>query len=267
MNKILLILFTLIINLCFSQEYHKYSENEEVFLFGNNVKLRKTPDSNSTTLKLLPIGAKVKIKKATSIMYEYNGFSSPWHLVDYKGTEGYIVGGLISLKKHKSFYNSNAFFVYSLSKRPDTYLSFLNVRYVKNNKVDSQIKIELFGNGSFEILNFNNKGLENANDIIVVDNYSEACGIDGGKSYIIHNGRDLIHMANTSEIGDGGIYHYISYFTFPSDEGGRKGVIVYNQENGEMKDENTNWYITTSQQRNLIWNGVKLIPDNYNKEK
>lgn len=266
MKKIFLSLFTFFINFCFSQEYHKYSENEEVFLFGNNVKLRKSPNLNSETLKLLPIATKVKIIKPTEIEYVYNGFSSPWHLVEHDGTEGYIVGGLISLKKHPSFYETDGYFVYNLSKDTDTSLNFLNIRFVKNSKVNSEIKIALFGNGAFEILNFDNKGLENAQDIIVIDNYSEACGIDGGKSYIIYNGKKLIHMANTSEIGDGGIYHYESYFTFPVDKGGKKGFIIYNQENGEMKDENTNWYITNSQQRNLIWDGNKLTPIDYKLE-
>ncbi|WP_435263280.1 hypothetical protein [Tenacibaculum sp. nBUS_03] len=36
--------------------------------------------------------------------------------------------------------------------------------------------------------------------------------------------------------------------------------------NAEMKDETTNWYVTTSEVRNLIWNGLKLVPDDYNKK-
>ena len=267
MKKILLIFFSITVNICFSQDYHRFSENEEVFLFGDNVKLRKSPNINSETLKLLPIGTKVKVKKATDIIYEYKGFSSPWHLIDYNGTEGYIVGGLISLKKHKSFYDSNGFFLYNLSKDDSNHLNSVNIRFIQNTEIISEVKIRLFGNGSFEILNYDNRGLENVKDIIVIDNYSEACGIDGGKSYIIFNGENLIPMANTSEIGDGGIYHYESNFTFPSDEGGKKGVVIYNQESGEEKDEESNWYITTSQKRNLIWNGTELIPNDYNKEK
>ncbi len=255
------------ITICFSQNYHNYTEDQEVFLYGDNVKLREFPNTNSEILKLLPIGEKVIIKKITDVQYEYNGISSPWYLVNYNNIEGYIVGGLISLKKQKSSYYTNAFYVYSMSKEiKDEYSeTYINIRFIKDNKVNSEIKIKLFGNGEFEILISDNKGLENVKDIIVIDNYSGACGIDGGKSYIIYNGKDLIHMANTSEIGDGGIYHYESYFTFPSEKGGKKGVIVYNQENGEMKDEKTDWYITTSQQRNLIWDGKKLIPNDYDK--
>jgi len=267
MKNVILLHFIFIINLCFSQDYHKYSENEEVFLFGNNVKLRKSPNINSETIKLLPIGTKLEIRKNTTILYEYNGISSPWYLVNHNGLEGYIVGGLISLKRHKSHYSSDSFFLYGLSKNNEHSSKSINIRLVSNHKISNEIQIQLFGNGDFEILNFNNKGLENVNDIIVIDNYSEACGIDGGKSYVINNLGKLTHMGNTSEIGDGGVYHYESYFTFPTDEGGKKGVVIYNQENGEEMDEKTNWYITTSQKRELVWNGKKLIPDNYNQHK
>jgi len=268
MKKIILIYLLTSLNICFSQtNYHSFIENQEVYLYGNNVKLRELPNTNSKIIKLLPVGAKIKIKKITDKKYDYNGIISPWYLVQSDDIEGYIVGGLISLEKHKSFYYENAFYVFSMSKEKNNDYNniYINIRFIKDSKISSEIKVNLFGNGYFEILVSDNKGLENAKDIIVIDNYSEACGIDGGKSYIIYNGKKLVHMANTSEIGDGGIYHYNSSFIFPNDEYGKQGVIIYKQENGEMKDEKTNWYITTSQQRDLIWDGKQLIPNDYNK--
>lgn len=266
-NKLLTLFLLFFVNICFSQDDHKYSENEEVFLFGDNVKLRASPNVNSEVLELLPVGTQIKIKKVTNKLYQYNGIKTLWYLVDYNGIEGYIVGGLISLKKHNSFNDPNSFFVYNLSKEINTDLNAVNIRFIKNDTINSEIKIELFGNRSFEISNFDNRGLENVNDIIVIDNYSESCGIAGGQFYIICNSKGLVYMARTYEVGDGGMYHEKSTFTFPSDEGGRKGIIIYNQESGEMKDETTNWYITTSQQRDLQWSGIKLMPDSYNKEK
>ncbi|MFD2564961.1 SH3 domain-containing protein [Aquimarina rubra] len=265
LKRLTLLIGLLAIQISVAQGYdeqYKFSVGDEVYLFGDNVKLREAPNTDSKTIGLLSIGTKVTVLKVEDDQYEYKGVSGPWYQVSYANQEGYVVGGLLSLTKHNGSISGDNYFVYGLEKDAEGSV-YVMIRSVKNKAVNSEKKFRLFGNGSFGIIHSTNKGIDQIQDIIIIDNYSEACGIDGGKSYVVYDGNQLIHMANTSEIGDGGIYHYQSEFIFPSDPGGVPDMIIYKQENGEMKDEETDWYVTTSQQRNLTWDGEKLQPEDY----
>ncbi|WP_298542957.1 hypothetical protein [uncultured Aquimarina sp.] len=243
-------------------ERYTFSVGDEVHMFGDNVKLRDAPNTDSQTLALLPIDSKAIVLAVEDSLHEYKGISMPWYKVECGDKIGYVVGGLFSFTRYNSKTGNDTYFIYGLEKDAEG-STYATIRAVRDQKMQSEQKVRIFGNGAFEVKHYDNKGVEQMDDIIVIDNYSEACGIDGGKSYVVYSGGQLIHMANTSEIGDGGLYHYHSDFIFPSDPQGMPNIIIYKQENGEMKDEETDWYVTTSQQRNLTWDGEKLQPEDY----
>lgn len=245
-------------------EETRFVEDMVQFMFGDNVKLREAPGLDSKTLALLPIGSKVKVAGVTETVYTYKNITSPWYKVNYKDKIGYVVGGLLSFNRLLSTANPNTCFLFSLSKKEE--LVSVDIRVIEKGKLLDEISVKLLGNGSFQFENIGNKGMPQLQDILVIDNDSEACGINGGKSYIFWDGVKLRHVTDTSEIGDGGLYHHHSEFIFPSDENGRENIIIYKAEHGELKDEETEWYVTTTHERNLTWDGEKLLPENYREE-
>ncbi|WP_108869158.1 SH3 domain-containing protein [Aquimarina aquimarini] len=248
----------------YSEEYI-FNVDQAYHMFGDNVKLREAPNTNSETIILLPIGSEVKILEKTKVTYTYKGIVSLWYKVAYKNTIGYVVGGLIAMDKLVGSTNKEDSFLFILSKKDE--ITSVNVRAINKNKLINELSIRLVGNGGFSIKNEGNKGVKNIRDILIVDNESESCGVDGGKSYLFWNGIKLSNIANTSEISDGDLYHYESKYIFPDDDRGIPNVIVYQEEQGEMKDEETEWYVTIKQQCNLTWDGEKLLPENYKSRK
>ena len=115
MNKIIIFLL-FITNFSFSQEtkYHNpyldLKSGEYYYLFGNDVKFRILPDTNSEVIELLKIGTEIQIIEKSSEILNYNGIESPFYKVKYNDKTGYILGGLISLEK-RNFKNSK-YFVY-----------------------------------------------------------------------------------------------------------------------------------------------------------
>ncbi|CAN0602027.1 unnamed protein product, partial [Ectocarpus sp. 12 AP-2014] len=73
----------------------------QYFLFGDNVKFRTAPDTNSEVIALLTIGSSVEIIEKSNKILSYNGMDSPFYKVSHKGKTGYILGGLISLEKQE----------------------------------------------------------------------------------------------------------------------------------------------------------------------
>ena len=196
MKKLTLIFLLISFNFSFSQNYYRFTEGQEVYLYGDNVRLRELPSTNSEVIKLLPVGTKVKIKRVTDRYFKYNGISSPWYLVQYNSIEGFIVGGLISLGIQRSYYNPDAFYVYNISKGKsyDSNKTYLNIRFVYSHQIYSDIKIQLVGNRGFDLLVTDNRGLKNATDIIIVNNYSKSCGVDRGKSYFVNTGNKIVPL-------------------------------------------------------------------------
>ncbi|WP_128755171.1 SH3 domain-containing protein [Aquimarina sediminis] len=260
---VLLLVFTNVM----SQHFDKntvLTKGTTYYMFGDNVKLREAPGLDSKTLVLLPIGSEIKILDMMEISHMYNGISSPWYKVSFENQIGYLVGGLISIYRHASHKDSNTNFLCNLSEKDERV--FVNIRATSKGKVIDEVSVRLIGNGSFQFKNIGHRGVKQLHDILFVDNDSESCGVNGGKSYVFWDGTTLRHVANTSEIGDGGLYHHHSEYIFPEDKDGRENVVIYKEEHGELKDEETEWYVTTKQERNLTWDGEKFLPVNYREE-
>ena len=264
MKPLLTLFLLLITNTIHAQNSPTFTIGSEVVLFADQVKLRQAPNVQSEVLELLPIGSSLQIKELTEVMHTYNGISSRWYGVeDSNGTKGYVLGGLISLlHKTESFSQSGSYFVFGKRKEKQDSSLTIEIRKVKAHQILDTIRVPVIGRNLLKIQHFNNKGLEKADDIIVVEGFSEACGETDGQSYIVHYQNQLLLMGSTIQSGDGG-GHESTRFTFPTDKGGKKDVIRYHSEIKTLKDEATNWHRTLSEDRELIWDGTKLVPEDY----
>ena len=241
-----------------SWEAHDFKPGEQVFLFGNNVKLRSSPKIESEVIELLRIGEWVEIVEKTEFSWPYRGFDSPFYKVKYDTEVGYILGGLLSLKK-KSLNGITYYF--ALSKEGERTL--LNIRHVKDGEYVEQ-KTAL-SNTNFRIKVLDSKGVPDLDGILQIDYQAEACGEDGGGIYFFVHGNDLIKVGELSQISEAGVFYYAETFVFPDDENGVPGKILFKKEQAQNLEEASQWTKTATESRLLSWVNGNLIPDHREK--
>ncbi|MGX1931087.1 SH3 domain-containing protein [Flagellimonas sp. 2504JD4-2] len=232
-----------------------FEPGEQVYVFGNNVKLRSAPKMESEVLEFLKIGEWIQILEKTEFSWPYRGYDSFFYKVKYDDKTGYILAGLLSVEK-KTLNGMDFFFAFS--KEGDR--NFLNIRNVIGGEYHEQ-KIALsHTNITIRTLN-NGKGVPNLDGILYVDYIAEACGVEGGGVYLFANANGLTKVAELSEVSDAGVFYRSERFIFPDDQGGIPGKIFFKKEQGENLDEASLWTRTFVETRQLSWENGKLIPD------
>ncbi|MDW5290873.1 SH3 domain-containing protein [Formosa sp. PL04] len=259
MNKILLI-FLFIFNIGYSQDTKYFSTNTEfdkgeiAFMFGNDVKLREQPNTESDVLSLLRIGEQIEILEKSDATMEFDGMESPWYKIKTKDKEGYVLGSLISLDR---VFDKNL--VYLISLKKDDSRLFLKTRVLEPN-LEFKENISELSTWQFSIKASGNKGIENIKSIFEIDYLAEACGVDGGGMYLFYDGNELIKAIDYTQVSDAGLYWFMEEYTFPNDEDGVKGKIIYKSDSGETKEYDTEWTESTVTRRLLEWNGKEIFP-------
>ncbi len=252
-------LFTFALN--FAQDsYHcpweecSFQAGQQVYVFGNDVKLRTAPSAESKVLELLKIGEWVEIIEKTNFSWPYKGLDSPFYKVKYNDTTGYILGGLLSLER-KTLNGQHYYFAYAKEGERN----FLNIRNVKDGDyIERKIRLS---NANFSIKTYDDKGIPGIEGMLYVDYLAEACGVDGGGIYLFAYNGVLSVVASLSQISDSGVFYHSERFIFPDDIGGLPEKILFKKERGEIYDESTHWTKTTVELRELSWVDGQLVPD------
>jgi hypothetical protein len=259
MNKIFLflILFT---KISFSQgtKYHNpnydLNNGEKYYLFGNDVKFREQPNLESGIIEFIKIGAEITVLEKSEQKLKYNGIESPFYKIDYKGKVGYVLGGLISLEKR----NFNGFtYLFTYKKIENKYL--ISIRSLNKDLEVIEANSTLM-TSDFSINIYNNKGLDDIENILYVNYLAEACGIDGGGIYFFRTKERLIKSFEVCQVSDAGIYWLEERLIFPNDKNGVKGKIVYQKDTGTHEDEETNWIEIKKTSREVQWINGEVIP-------
>lgn len=231
-----------------------FEPGEQVYVFGNNVKLRSAPKMESEVLEFLKIGEWVQIIEKTEFSWPYNGYDSPFYKVKYDDVTGYILGGLLSIEK-KNLNAMDYFFTFSKEGNRD----FLNIRNVVGGKYVEQ-KIPLsHTNVTFHTIG--NRGIPNLDGILYVDYIAESCNVEAGGIYLFAQNNELTKVAALSQISDAGVFYYSEEFIFPFDEGGIPTKIIFKKELNENLDETSRWIKTAMETRELSWLEGKLVPN------
>lgn len=237
--------------------FSTFENNNIEYLFADNVKFRETPDLQSNIIELLKIGTPIKILEKSEQTLEFDGINSNWYKISINDKVGYILGALISVDNFKSP-KTNSSFKFQISQNEEKDF-FLKVRVISNENF-KEYKYKLIGE-EFAFQFKDNNGLNNLDNIIIVDYIAEACGIENGRTYLFWNNSSLIKIADLSAMADGGIYSYDETFIFPIDINGIKDKIVYRKTTQTQEDEETNWVKETTETREYIWNGEILNPN------
>jgi hypothetical protein len=260
MKKIAFILFLITHCLNFGQtkylsEGYQFKKGDTIYLFGDKVKLREKPSTDSSVITLLKIGEIVEIVEKTNSFLMYEGLKSPWYKVKYNDTFGYVLGGLMSLDTETY---KNYTYLIAFKKKNDAL--FLKTRIIGNNQDDYFENVSKLHTHEFSIKASDDKGVEHVKSIFLIDYLAEACGVNGGGIYLFYTGDNLLKAIEYSQIGDADLYWFIEEYTFPADDNGKKGRILYKREVGEQKDEVTEWVEIKITHRNLEWIDNEITP-------
>ena len=229
-----------------------FEPGQIVYLFGDQVQLRESPTTEAKVLKTLPIGMHLVVQEKHENSWRYKGVDHHFYKVDYKGTEGYVLGGLLAMEK-KTINNVVHLFGRSKAGNQD----YLLIRTLKDDGSFTEKSTKL-GNSQFYLSDLGSKGLPNIESILFVDYLAEACGVEGGGIYLFQQEGALHQVARLSQVSDAGAYYLWEEFIFPDDEHGVAGKIRYKKEMGEFLDEASNWKKTSVETKELVWNNNSL---------
>lgn len=233
-------------------DHNGLESGQIVYLFGDQVQLRESPDTNSKVLKTLPIGTHMVVLQQHVHSWRYKGMDHPFYKVDYKGTEGYVLGGLLAIEKKTI---NNVVHLFGRARTGDE--DYLLIRTLHGNGSFTEKSTRLVNN-HFYLTDLGTKGLADVEGILLVDYFAEACGVEGGAIYLFQHQGQLQQVARLSRVSDGGIYYKNEEFIFPEDSQGLAGKIRYKKEMGEYLDEAANWKKTSVETKELVWSNSKL---------
>jgi len=231
-----------------------FEPGQIVYLFGDQVQLREAPTTESKVLKTLPIGMPMIVQERHENSWRYKGVDHHFYKVDYKGIQGYVLGGLFALEKKTI---NSVVHLFGRAKISDN--DYLLIRTLQEDGSFSEKSTRL-GNGQFYLTYLGTKGLPDIEGALFVDYLAEASGAEGGGIYLFQQEGQLHHVARLSQMSDGGAYYFWEEFIFPEDEHGIAGKIRYKKEIGENYDKTAQWKKKSIETKELVWvnNSLKL---------
>lgn len=263
-NTILLLISFLFCNLIFAQEekeplfiYPTFKVQQNYSLFGDNVKLRKEPNTTSDVITLLRISDQVKLLEITEQLYESSATKTPWCKVDYKGKTGYILEKFMA---HAYAVNTDTDFFFRLTRTENQSELLIRTSYGDSEIAYHETTFKLLEN-SISVTIEDNKGLENVTEILKIKYHGDSCGAENGSTYFfLKNDFKLVHIADLSSIGDGG-FSESETFTFTKNESNGQPIIIFTKTASETIDEDATWIESKSMTRQFEWNGEELVPE------
>ncbi len=245
------------VTLSFAQRIHDidtFEPGKQVYSFGNNVKLRTTPDTDSKVLELLKIGEWVEIIEKTDFTWPYKGIDHSFYKVKYNDMTGYILGGLLSLDR-KTVNGIHYYFAYS-QERGTTYL---NIRSRNLGQLYEK-KVPLTNTHNFSIKTYGTRDITHLDGIIHIQYYFDWEYEEGGIYLFAHKGALTAYEISSSH--DFERSYHSERFIFPDEEGGVPEKIILKKEKGNhySGDENL-WLHTSLETWKLTWENGKLAPN------
>ena len=179
----------------------------------------------------------------------------PWYKVKTGKKTGYVLAGLISFPSEATIGGR-----YLVSMRHTDEQAFTSYRFLKTDGHILEGESEL-NTWKFEIEVRDDRGVDGLQNMLYVDYFAEACGVDGGGIYIFNDGNSLVEALRVSSVADGGAFWFKEELIFPNDEEGIEGIIQYRRESGESMDEEMDWIEIQVTHFTLHWGDGKLYPE------
>jgi hypothetical protein len=244
---------------------YEFEEGSTERLYGDRVVLRDKPSSTATAMDTLSIGSEVQIVQKTEEKSSLNGLDWNWYKVKVGRKTGYILGGLIALD-HIA-YSEDVVYLVTIAGTNRTTEDWEYIDYKVRARALAPTG-EFYGHesklntSSFYIEAFGNRGVEGIDEILVINLFAEACGVDGGEIYVFNDGSRLMEAFQLTKLFDGGSFWFTEKVMFPDDDKNwGNGTIIYTREQGETMNEELGWTKATINTLELKWESDHSTPN------
>ncbi len=234
----------------FSEDYTLWSvaPGDSRYIFADTAYIRASASVRDAPLDTLLAGDEVKITAIVKQPFSIKGFTARWLNVTYtKGgaqKNGYVWEGLISFTPMR---RGATKFVYGLNRMTDSIsgkgddefkskVYHIGLKVVLENAVVASAMFRMIADesaGFTEASAMAGQGLEGVSNIIRLTFSGEACGIPTYHYYYAWTGKQLLPLPQLMEVGDAGVYYHTEKFVFPSEKGGKPGMILLLSEDAE----------------------------------
>lgn len=235
--------------------YEYFEKGTTQYLYGDKVVLRSEPRVEGKALDTLSIGTSLVIMDQTEEQATINGFTTIWYKVKVGRKTGFVAGSLIAASHVLS--EGNLYMAIYANSHEDLKL---RCRVLKANGEYYGHEIDL-PTSSFYIATKSAASLEGIENVVVVNLFAEACGVDGGEILLFDTGSKLYKALHLSSVSDAGVFWFVEELKFPEDDGGMEEYFVYEREIGEYMDEELMWTKSTTNTILVQWKGDHFEPD------
>lgn len=235
--------------------YEHFEKGTTQYLYGDNVVLRSEPRVEGKAMDTLEIGANLTILDQTEEEATINGHTTIWYKVNAGRKTGYVAGSLIAASHVLS--EGKLYMAIYANSNEDLKL---RCRVLRADGEYYGHEIDL-PTGSFYISTKSASSLEGIENVLVVNLFAEACGVDGGEILLFDTGSRLYKAMHLTQVSDAGVFWFREHLVFPEDEGGREGMFLYERELGEYVDEMLYWTRSTVNSVVIEWKEDHFEPD------
>lgn len=220
--------------------------------------LKAKPDVKASNLTKVHLGELLVIDSVYYATQVDQELRPSFYRVKYQKHLGFITPNYVSIGKLVTRF-PDEYFLVNQWLFSDTAANELKWCFIKNGRIEHCYFQKLIGN-AYSISLTNHRGLADISHLIQINYYAEACGEEGGISYLTWDNTELNELISLSSISEAGLYFATETLIFPTDSGGIPGKLIYQVESGESVDEASNWWRTTKEVREHQWVNKTVYP-------
>ena len=249
-------------NVCIAQDYlnpyNGFAKGDTIYAFLDNIPMFSGPNTMSNLTAEIRLNQCMTIaserEQDFSIQYNPNEFLH----VSYKGKKGFIQRKNLAAKQ-LTHSPSNTIMLFQFALNAEHRYDLQYREYNKSDLVQSAV-LPLYG-FSCNVYLEDTHGLDSVTAFLVVDHFAEACGENGGNDYYVWNPGELALMADLFEVGDGGVYALTERLIFPNDPGGIADKVIFESDEENVLDEDTDWISIVHTRRTYQWIYGNVYPE------
>lgn len=244
------------------QKYHSpyngFEKGDSLYTFNAENLVYSSSKPKSKPSFTLPPNQLIIVEKSVEANYD-NPYSPEQFLaISVNGKSGFIqLKNLATAKEQLLGTERSMLFQYRLDTNQ---MFFLKYREFYKQQIVLEADLDLM-TSAFSVYVVYPAGLDSITGILILDHHAEACGYDGGETYYYYNPEQLEKMAHLVSVGDGGVYYRTEQFIFPADSGGIERKIIFEAEEYNLIDEETQWEEVLKERRVYKWIGGRIYPE------
>ncbi len=252
--------------------HYSFMENREIYLFGDNVRVRKEPDTKKDNVTdILKIGDKVSIVKKTDQVMVIDGYKEYWYKISYKknnkNSSGYIWGGLFSIAFSVK---GEKLFLAGIKKYGIETGFTGECRLVEKGKILSAINFEPhylpdgINPGAYGYIVSSElksgSGLKGIEDTFRIFFNYEACGYPRGNVWIGYGNNKIYYIGKDTSISEAGVFRVEESYIFPSGKSGGNDLVILMTDSYDFDERISDYKLTEKKETRYKWKNMMLEP-------